>query len=194
MSRLTYIAGDQPFRKIENPHIRMRSIRQALAEGIRLPNWMTMEMLEGKDWDKPDFFMSFTEEYTGEEFTILPFDKSCFLDEIYTEKVHCAYYDWHNTETYTAQTIAYIQECLQETDEIELWNIWLGGAWLEADDDTRPNLKSSRTREAEEQDTWDDWKLHKIHKQTLLLHQLSREVLDTFFCTYNEQKCLVVRK
>ena len=35
MSRLTYIAGDQPFRKIENPHIRMHSIRQALAEGAR---------------------------------------------------------------------------------------------------------------------------------------------------------------
>lgn len=194
MSRLTYIASDQPLHEICNPHIKIQSIRQALAEGARLPNWMTVEMLEEIDLDEPNTVMNYTEAYTGTEFTISPFVKDCYLDEIYTRKPFCAHLNWVNTEEYAKLLIAYISMCLKETNVIELWDIWLGGAWVEESQEVRPNLKSARTRGAEAQETWDDWKLHRKSITKVNVHQLNRELFNSFFGNHTVQSCMVITK
>ena len=73
--------------------------------------------------------------------------------------------------------------------------IWLGGAWVEGDDDTRPNMKSSRTREAMEWDTWEEWKRHKVECRKLPLSQLNGKVLRDFFSSdHTRQRCLVIER
>ena len=86
------------------------------------------------------------------EVAILPFEKERILDDIYTQKLCCVYLSWEYSEERAQTILQYIQERLADTDEIELWNIWLGGLIEDAKGDYRPKLKSSRTREAEDVD------------------------------------------
>ena len=151
MSALTYIAGINPFRKIEN-----------------------------ELW------------YHG-EVQVLPFPKEQILDEIYTQQPYCAHLEGKYTDERAQQVIAYLSEYLQTAEEVELWNIWLGGAWTENDSDTRPKLKSSRVRDAEDWYTWEEWKQHKVVRHKLALHQLTGQVLRDFFDSdYTRQRCLVI--
>lgn len=127
------------------------------------------------------------------EVAILPFEKDQILDDIYTRKTYCAYLSWEYSEERAQTILHYIQERLADTDELELWNIWLGGLIEEEKGDYRPKLKSSRTREAEDVD-WDDWKLHKVHKKEIRFRQLNGEVLKDFFFGELVQKYLSIRK
>lgn len=153
MSVLTYIAGENPFRKITN-----------------------------ELW------------YQG-EVQILPFPKEQILDEIYTEQPYCAHLEGEYTDARAQQVIDYIAEYLQSAEMVELWNIWLGGAWVEDDDDTRPNMKSSRTREAMDWDTWEEWKRHKVECHNLPLSQLNGKALRDFFSSdHTRQRRLVIER
>ena len=127
------------------------------------------------------------------EVAILPFEKDRILDDIYTRKTYCAYLSWEFSEERAQTILQYIQERLADTDELELWNIWLGGLIEEEKGDYRPKLKSSRTREAEDVD-WDDWKLHKVHKKEMRFSQLNEDILKNFFFGELVQKCLIIRK
>ena len=128
------------------------------------------------------------------EVAILPFEKDRILDDIYTRKTYCAYLSWEFSEERAQTILQYIQERLADTDELELWNIWLGGLIEEEKGDYRPKLKSSRTREAEDID-WDDWKRNKVHKKEILFHNLSVEILKEFFFADSwNQRCLVAKK
>lgn len=127
------------------------------------------------------------------EVAILPFEKDRILDDIYTRKTYCAYLSWEFSEERAQTILQYIQERLADTDELELWNIWLGGLIEEEKGDYRPKLKSSRTREAEDVD-WDDWKLHKVHKKEMRFSQANEAILKEFFFGELVQKCLIIRK
>ena len=127
------------------------------------------------------------------EVAILPFEKDRILDDIYTQKLCCAYLSWEFSEERAQTILQYIQERLADTDELELWNIWLGGLIEEEKGDYRPKLKSSRTREAEDVD-WDDWKLHKVHKKEISFSQANEAILKEFFFGELVQKCLIIRK
>ena len=127
------------------------------------------------------------------EVAILPFEKDRILDDIYTRKTYCAYLSWEFSEERAQTILQYIQERLADTDELELWNIWLGGLIEEEKGDYRPKLKSSRTREAEDVD-WDDWKLHKVHKKEISFSQANEAILKEFFFGELVQKCLIIRK
>lgn len=129
------------------------------------------------------------------EVQVLPFEKERILDDIYTMKPYCAHLEWEYTNERAQQIIDYITDYLQGVEEIELWKIWLGGAWVGRDDESRPNMKSSRTRDEEDWDTWDEWKLHKVKKHIISLPQLNGQILRDFFATdYSRQRCLVIHR
>jgi len=129
------------------------------------------------------------------EVQVLPFPKEQILDEIYTQQPYCAHLEWEYTDERAQQVMAYLSEYLQTAEEVELWNIWLGGAWIENDGDTRPRLKSSRVRDVEDWDLWDEWKLHKVERHKLELHQLTEKILRDFFCSdHTRQRCLVINR
>ena len=116
------------------------------------------------------------------------------LDDIYTHKLHCAYLSWEFSKERAETILRYIQERLADTDELELWHIWLGGLIENEKHDFRPRLKASRTREVEDVD-WDDWKLHKVHKKEMMFSELNAAILKTFFFDNSlNQRCLLVKK
>lgn len=129
------------------------------------------------------------------EVQVLPFPKEQILDEIYTKQPYCAHLEGDYTDARAQQLIDYIREYLQDAAEVELWNIWLGGAWTENDNDTRPKLKSSRAREEADWDNWDEWKRHKVERRELAVHQLTGKVLRDFFDnSHTRQRCLVISR
>ncbi len=132
--------------------------------------------------------------YQG-EVQVLPFEQESILDDIYTTKAYCAYLEWEYTDERAQQIIDYITAYLQSVEEIELWKIWLGGAWEGRDREARPNMKSSRTRDEEDWADWDEWKQHKVENRNLSLHQLDGQILREFFATdYSRQRCLVIHR
>lgn len=135
MSKLIYIASDVPLKDMPNPHYKPVSINEALAIGMNVPSFL---LEDGTDRDEPGMLLwtdvaitidteqdTFDDGGHDDDFSISVFDKIGDVN-IRTEKKYCASLDWRYTKGRAQQVIAYIKELLEHTDEIEIWNIWLG--------------------------------------------------------------------
>lgn len=155
MSKLLYIAGDYPLKEVKDPHIKTMSVNEALAAGVEV--WDMLLLDEQLDRDKPDVILwmdeaaareedfpesvpqecdtgfANAEEHTRNEpdilddhFSISPFEK---WEDILTKKAYCASLNWKYTKGRAARVAAYIKDYLQYTDEVEIWNIWMGTSY-----------------------------------------------------------------
>lgn len=134
MSRLTYIASDFPLEEMENPHIKLLSVNQALEMGIKVHEFL---LEPSYDRDKPNVILWVDDDKNFGEISIRPFCKGDILDDIYTEKKFYAHLEWEYTDYRAEKLIKYIKSHLIDANELELWNIWLG----ECFDESEPKVK-----------------------------------------------------
>jgi|LSQX01.1.fsa_nt_gb hypothetical protein len=123
MSVFTYIASDYPLKEVENPHIKTLSVNQALEMGIKVHDFLLEPSF---DRDKPNVILWVDDEENFGEISIRTFSRDDLLYDIYTEKKYLAQLEWKYTKCRAKKLIEYIKDHLNEADEIELWNTWLG--------------------------------------------------------------------
>lgn len=137
MSALIYLASDTPLEKLESPHNRTMSVREALALGRKLPDFLNPDTINIDDPDMLLWSDSYAENPdTGiledcgfdDDISILPMDGKS--EDILTEKKYCASLQW---PAYTAgraeRLITYIRDHLAIATQIELWHIWMGNSY-----------------------------------------------------------------
>lgn len=138
MSSLLFFASEVPFAKSSNPHEKLLSIHEALALGVKIPEYL----LNGDfDRDKPKMLLYMdreirintdTEEIEDgnfdDDFAIRPFSPLEAFG-IHTEKPYCAELEWFRyTKGRAENIISYIKEHLQKAEELEIWHVWLDDA------------------------------------------------------------------
>ena len=135
MSVFTYFAADYPLEDRKYPHYKLLSVNEALELGIAVSEELLTSNI---DKDEPGTMLwcdreiiidtkshSVDDGNYDDDFAIFQIDKS--WDDIYTEKEYLACLEWGNFAPGRAkQLIDYIYIQLQHTDEVELWNIWMG--------------------------------------------------------------------
>ncbi|MBR4035482.1 MAG: hypothetical protein IKJ05_01970, partial [Oscillospiraceae bacterium] len=135
MSRFIYIASDYPLSPLPNPHEKMMSVNEAISAGVT--NIPDILLSDNFDRDKPGVIMVSDRTVnididTGviedgnfdDDFNIWIADDSLVLK---SNKKNFAVLEWHRlTEGRAENIIKYISEALDNTDEVELWHIWLG--------------------------------------------------------------------
>lgn len=122
MSLLQFIASDVPLKNIENPYIKWMSINQAIKNGYKVEE----ELIENPKVDKDDesmlMFCDSMEHF--EELEII--EKRTFRhNEYYTKKKYCSEITWRYTDQRAKKLLEYIHDHLKESNEIELWRIWI---------------------------------------------------------------------
>lgn len=167
MSSVVYIASDFPLAERKNPHDKMVSINEALAQNIKISDYL---LEREKDRDKPGVVMIsdrdviidvdtgiITDGNFADDFAVLVAEKS---DGMRTQKSYCAFLEMvRYTPERAAQFIEYLKEQLKNTSEIELWHAWIGN---ESDDIIHKieknmsvdDLKSEDIAELMGQETW----------------------------------------
>ena len=135
MSNILYLASDCPLKPQPNPHEKMMSVKQALAAGVTgIPDFM---LGSDFDQDKPDVLLIsdrnidfnidtgiITDGDFDDDFNIWIPDGG---EQLKSSKKYFAILQWGRlTEGRAGNIIKYISESLENTDEIELWHIWLG--------------------------------------------------------------------
>jgi len=135
MSRFIYITSDYPLLPCPNPHEKMMSVNEAISVGAT--NIPDILLSDDFDKDKPSVIMVSDRTVninidTGviedgdfdDDFNIWIPDNSLPLK---SNKKYFAVLEWHRlTEGRAENIIKYISQSLENTDEIELWHIWLG--------------------------------------------------------------------
>jgi len=147
MSRFIYIASDYPLYARPNPHEKMMSVNEAISAGVaNIPDFL---LNDDFDKDKPDIVMVSDRNIdinidTGvisdgdfdDDFNIWILDESLVLK---SNKKYFAVLEWHRLTYVRADNIIkYIADTLENTDEVELWHIWLGA------EDQYHSLKTKR--------------------------------------------------
>ena len=130
MSSCWYFASTKPLAKVSNPHYRTLSVKEALALGIKgIPDFM---LTNDFDQEKKDVLLwsdlegLSAHESFADDFAILPVEKAL---DFYTEKPYCAILEWEYTSARAEQILAYVQQQLKDTNELELWHIWMAEAY-----------------------------------------------------------------
>ena len=137
MSSLLFFASDKPFRELPNPHRKVISINEAIALGVKIPDY-ALEMDLDRDkpillyMDRELHFNTETKELEDgdfdDDFAIHPFSPAEVF-EIYTQKPYCARLEWHRyTDGRAENILAYIREHLQTAEDMEIWHGWLDDA------------------------------------------------------------------
>lgn len=135
MSQILYLASNCPLAKIKNPHYKMLSVNEALAIGMEnIPEFMLEPEFDRNQpsvllWSDTEITID-TETNTindgglDDDFAILELDDT--TEDIYTHKQHRVYIEWNYSRGRAEKVISYIRNHLEQTDEIELWQAWLG--------------------------------------------------------------------
>ena len=135
MSQILYLASDHPLAVIENPHCKMLSVNEALAIGMEnIPEFM---LEAGFDRNRPGVLLwsgveitidtEYNTIYDGDlddDFAILELDDT--TEDIFTRKRYRVFIEWNYSRGRAEKVISYIQDHLEQADEIELWQAWLG--------------------------------------------------------------------
>lgn len=130
MSKLLYIAGNYPIKEVKDPHIKTMSINEALDAGVQVLDMLLQD--ENLDRDEPDVILWMDDDaaqddgFLDDHFSISPFEK---WEDILTEKTYCASLNWNYSKGRAARVAAFIKEYLQHTEEVEIWNIFMGASY-----------------------------------------------------------------
>lgn len=123
MSNFQFIASNGKLPELDNPYIEMLSINDALAKNMAIGK----DFLKDKtiDRDEKIFLICDSEEHLSE----LTISKTLYYDrayaEFYSSKKRFAQIDWKYTDKRAVQLIGYIKNQIWETDQLELWDIWV---------------------------------------------------------------------
>lgn len=134
MSQLIYIASNAPLPEVKNPHYQTLSVNEALSMGLEIDE---VFLRPGYNRDEPNVILwsdteiiidtdAGTVDDGGFDDDFAIFSLSDATDDIYTEKKYRAYIEWGCTAGRAQRVIDYIGEQLENTDEMELWNVWMG--------------------------------------------------------------------
>ena len=146
MSLMLYLASDAPLDAVENPHRRQLSVNEALEMGItNIPDHM---LAPDFDRDMPDVILwsdiniiidtengTFDDGGFDDDFEIYQMDE--YYGPTDSEKEFKVVIECNLTLGRAENILDYISQQLEDTDEIELWSIWLGDydqkiSWYEA--------------------------------------------------------------
>lgn len=136
MSFLVALASDQPLEVLENPHMKMLSVNEALEQGIEVPQSMLMDY--ELDRDEPGAIMwsdiepvidiekgIFDCPDPEDNFDIWPIDTG---DDLQSKKPYLAAVEWSRCTPVRARMLLdYIRRHMEHAEEIELWHTWMGG-------------------------------------------------------------------
>lgn len=136
MSFLVAIASDEPLEILENPHMKMYSVNEALEAGIEVPKSMLMDF--EIDRDEPGMIMwsdiepnidiekgIFEMPDPDDNFDIWPIDSG---DDLQSKKPYLAAVEWSRCTAGRAEMLLdYIHRHMEKAEELELWHSWMGG-------------------------------------------------------------------
>lgn len=123
MSSFTFISSNSPLEDVENPHIKLFSINEALENGI-----VAHESLPASgqiDRNKPGVILWIDDEENFGEITIRAFSKTPY-ESCLTNMEYCSALEWGYSDERAKQLIAYIRKHLEVSDMMEIWHVWLG--------------------------------------------------------------------
>lgn len=122
MSSYQFIASNQPLPEVENPHVHLYSLNEAVAHGITLDN----DLLEMEiDPDEPEVIMWYESEELLGEITIRKEEDTDF-SEPFTQLPFTYTLEWGGyTEKRAEQLMAYIKENMTSGSTVELWDTWI---------------------------------------------------------------------
>ena len=146
MSRMLFLASNDPLGTVQNPHFRRLSVNEALEMGITdIPEHM---LAPEYDRDEPDVIL------WSDVNIVIDTEKGIYddggfdddfeiynMDEYYgptdSEKKFKVIIECDLTLGRAENILDYIRQQLERTDELELWSIWLGDynqkiSWYEA--------------------------------------------------------------
>ena len=166
MSSLIYIASNFPLEERPNPHERMISVNEAIALGVKdIPKHL---LADGFDKDKPDVIMYadreiklnvFTKEITDGNFD----DDFCIFsaegaEGLKTDKKYKMFLEWYRyTDGRANEVIKYLRNHLENTDEIELWHIWLGNDKISGTKVIEKSIDELSAEDIHFLDSYDSW-------------------------------------
>ena len=128
MSFQMFLASDLPMDEVENPHIELLSVNEAMEKGIKIPDFM-LSNKSTIDRNKPSVMLWVDNEENLGEITIRNTEKvylglhDCNLE---TTLQHFSSLEWEYTEKRCKKLITYIKEHLEKANELEVWNLWIG--------------------------------------------------------------------
>ena len=128
MSFASFLASDSPMREVENLHIQLFSVNEALEKGIDVPSLL----LESStiDKDKPGVLLWADSEESMGEITITNAEKSLFRYDngnLPDTDLQCfSTFEWRYTDERANKLVKYIQEHLEKANELEIWHTWIG--------------------------------------------------------------------
>lgn len=136
MSFLLALASDIPLETLPNPHMKMLSVNEALELGVEVPQSMLFDYEIDRDepgmvlWSdiEPDIDIEkgiFNCPDPDDNFDIWPIETG---DDLQSKKAFLAAVEWSRCTPGRAQMLLdYIRDHMAQTDELELWHIWMGG-------------------------------------------------------------------
>ena len=123
MSLFQFLASDKLLKEVKNPYIEFISIKEASKRNIEL-NDFTMNDTEIDKEDKT-IMVCDSEKYLGEiEINHDMYYSSEYAEE-YSNKQYFSELYWRYTEARAKQLVDYLKEQLKNSDEVEIWSIWL---------------------------------------------------------------------
>ena len=147
MSMMTCLASNTPLEALPNPHMKLLSINEALELGIKVPDSL---LYSGVDYDEPESYLWSDIEInidmdprTGEvtvtgdvddNFDIWPVD---VVDSLRTDRPFLAAVEWGSPTPGRAEILLdYIRRHLETAEDVELWQLWMGG-----NEEEQPHVK-----------------------------------------------------
>lgn len=163
MTLFQFLAGDKLLKEVKNPYVKFISINEALKRNIEVADFIINDRKINKD-EKIIMFCD-SEEYLDEiEINHDMYYSPKYAKE-YSKKKYFSELQWRYTKVRAKQLIDYLNEQLKNSDEIEIWSIWL-------EEHESPSIKS-------------------INANELRIADLA--FLDTIN-GYEKPKCLIVKK
>jgi len=139
LSFQSFLASDLPLAEVENPHIKLLSVNEAIEMGVALPGLV----LNSKEIDhnQPGVILWADSEESLGNITIHHTEKTYLGRDdsrLDTELQYFSTLEWRYTYERAETLIAYIREHLQNASAVEVWNLWVGY------EETVPNTRKHR--------------------------------------------------
>lgn len=122
MSSYQFIASNAALPEIENPHVHLYSINEAVAAGLELDS----DLLEMEiELDEPEVILWCESEELLGEITLLKEEENDFSDP-HTQLPFRYTFEWGGyTKKRAEQLVDYLKENMASGSTIELWDTWM---------------------------------------------------------------------
>lgn len=122
MSNYQFIASTIELPEIENPHVHLYSINEALAHGLSIEESI-LEM--DIDPDEPEVLLWFESEELLGEITVQKEEEGYYSDP-YTQLPYRYTFEWGRyTQKRAEEIITFLNQHMQSGSIVELWDTWM---------------------------------------------------------------------